>query len=543
MAQTASPLALFRHATFRSLWIAALVSNLGGLIQAVGAGWMMTSLTDSRDMVALVQASSTLPIMFFALLAGALADNVDRRRIMLTAQGFMLVASVALTVFAFAGVLTPWLLLGFTFLIGCGTALHTPSWQASMGDIVPRSDLPSAVALNSMGFNLMRSIGPAIGGIIVAAVGAAAAFAVNAVSYAALIFALARWRPDAAPRTLPRETMQRAVSAGLRYVIMSPNLMNVMFRGFLFGVSAVAVLAMLPLVARELLRGTALTYGVMLGFFGVGAIFGALSNARLRQRFDNESVARGAFCGFAASAVVLALSREIWLSCPVLLVAGGCWVLALSLFNVTVQLSTPRWVVGRAIALYQTATFGGMAGGSWLWGVVAEAHGADRALIASGLALLGGAAIGLWRALPEYGNVDLDPLDRFSEPALRLDLAARSGPIMIMIDYEIGQEDVVAFLAAMADRRRVRIRDGARHWSLLRDLENPRIWTESYHVPTWVEYVRHHQRRTKADAEVTDRLLALHRGDAPPRVHRMIERQTVVAHDDMPIKDYPEIHH
>ncbi|MGB8621245.1 MAG: MFS transporter, partial [Paracoccaceae bacterium] len=196
MAQTASPLALFRHATFRSLWIAALVSNLGGLIQAVGAGWMMTSLTDSRDMVALVQASSTLPIMFFALLAGALADNVDRRRIMLTAQGFMLVASVALTVFAFAGMLTPWLLLGFTFLIGCGTALHTPSWQASMGDIVPRSDLPSAVALNSMGFNLMRSIGPAIGGIIVAAVGAAAAFAVNAVSYAALIFALARWRPD-----------------------------------------------------------------------------------------------------------------------------------------------------------------------------------------------------------------------------------------------------------------------------------------------------------------------------------------------------------
>ncbi|MGB8622249.1 MAG: MFS transporter, partial [Paracoccaceae bacterium] len=168
---------------------------------------------------------------------------------------------------------------------------------------------------------------------------------------------------------------------------------------------------------------------------------------------------------------------------------------------------------------------------------------ADRALIASGLALLGGAAIGLWRALPEYGNVDLDPLDRFSEPALRLDLAARSGPIMIMIDYEISQEDVVAFLAAMADRRRVRIRDGARHWSLLRDLENPRIWTESYHVPTWVEYVRHHQRRTKADAEVTDRLLALHRGDAPPRVHRMIERQTVVAHDDMPIKDYPEIHH
>jgi hypothetical protein len=184
-----------------------------------------------------------------------------------------------------------------------------------------------------------------------------------------------------------------------------------------------------------------------------------------------------------------------------------------------------------------------MTGGSWLWGVLAESYGSDRALLVSGAALMVGSFVGIWVGLPEYGNVDLDPLDRFSEPALRLDLANRSGPIMIMVDYEIDQQDVVSFLAAMADQRRVRLRDGARQWALLRDLQNPRIWTESYHVPTWVEYVRHHQRRTKSDAEPTDRLRALHRGAEPPRVHRMIERQTVVARDDMPIREYPEIMH
>ena len=504
---------------------------------------MMTSLTESRNMVALVQAASTLPIMGFALLAGALADNVDRRRLMLVAQVFMLVVSVVLTVFTLTGAMTPWLLLAFTFLIGCGTALHNPSWQASMGDIVARADLPSAVSLNSMGFNLMRSVGPAIGGLIVAVAGAAVAFAVNAASYVTLIIALARWAPGYPARTLPREGMGRAVTAGLRYVLMSPNLINVMFRGFLFGASAVSVLALLPLVARNLLEGTALTYGVLLGFFGVGAIFGALSNVRLRLRFRNEMITRGAFIGFAASVVALALSREIWISSLALLLAGSCWVLAMSLFNVTVQLSTPRWVVGRAIALYQTATFGGMTGGSWLWGVLADSYGSDRALLASGAALMVGSFVGIWVGLPEYGNIDLDPLDRFSEPALRLDLANRSGPIMIMVDYEIDQQDVVPFLAAMADQRRVRLRDGARQWALLRDLENPRIWTESYHVPTWVEYVRHHQRRTKSDAETTDRLRALHRGAEPPRVHRMIERQTIVARDDMPIREYPEIMH
>ncbi|MEK1890756.1 MAG: MFS transporter [Phyllobacterium sp.] len=531
MPERTSPLAPFRHETFRTIWIANLSSNFGSLIQAVGAAWMMTTISSSVDMVALVQASTALPIMLFSLISGALADNFNRRAVMIVAQTFMVVISVLLTVFAYLGLITPWLLLAFTFLLGCGTALNNPSWQASVGDMVPRDDLPGAVALNSMGFNITRSVGPAIGGVIVAAAGAAAAFAVNAVSYFPIIFALLRWQPSYAPNSLPRETMGRAISAGLRYVAMSPNIGKVIFRGFVFGFSASAVLALLPLVARDLVGGGPLVYGIMLGSFGIGAIGGALLSARLREFLSSEAIVRIAFAGFALSAAIAAISSNAWPTNAALFVSGACWVLALSLFNVTVQLSTPRWVVGRALSLYQTTTFGGIAAGSWLWGVAAGSYGADRALLASSLIMLLGAAIGLRYALPEFKTLNLDPLNRFSEPLLALDLKPRSGPIVIMIDYIIAKEDVGEFLSVMADRRRVRIRDGAGHWALMRDLENPEIWTESYHTPTWVEYVRHNQRRTHADAEIWDRIRQLHRGQDNPRVHRMIERQTILPHD------------
>ncbi|MBP2235990.1 MFS family permease [Sinorhizobium kostiense] len=528
MTNRMSPLAPFKHDTFRTIWVASLASNFGGLIQAVGAAWLMTSISQSVNMVALVQASTSLPIMLFSLISGALADNFDRRRIMLVAQGFMLGVSALLTLSAYFGLVTPWLLLIFTFLIGCGTALNNPAWQASVGDMVPRDQLPAAVALNSMGFNITRSVGPAIGGAIVAAAGAAAAFAANTLSYFAILFALFRWRPAVQEKLLPRETLGRAVSAGFRYVAMSPNIGKVLLRGFSFGISASALLALLPLVARDLVAGGPLTYGILLGAFGLGAIGGALLSARLRERLSSETIVRSAFAGFALSAIVTAFSTVAWLTSLVLVVSGACWVLALSLFNTTVQLSTPRWVVGRALSLYQTATFGGIAGGSWLWGFAAEEYGAANALIGSCLLMLSGIAIGLRLPLPKFKSLNLDPLNRFNEPLLALDLKPRSGPIVVMIDYEIEEADIPDFLSTMAERRRIRIRDGAGHWALMRDLENPTIWTETYHVPTWVEYVRHNQRRTQADAAVGDRLTALHRGDNPPRVHRMIERQTIV---------------
>ncbi|WP_347267377.1 MFS transporter [Paracoccus sp. (in: a-proteobacteria)] len=530
-----SPLAPFRHRDFRLLWTATLVSNFGGLVQAVGAAWMMTQLTESATLIALVQASNTLPIMIFALASGALADIFDRRTLLVAAQLLMAGVSLLLAVMTWQGWMTPLLLLSLTFLIGVGQAIYNPPWQASMQDLVPREDLPAAVSLNSVGFNLMRSVGPAVGGIITAAFGAAAAFAVNAVSYVPLLGALLRWHPVTPPRTTTPEPFVSAVGAGLRYVALSPNLVRVLARGALFGFSAVVIMALLPLVVKENPEGGSLIFGLLLGCFGIGAILGALLNPRVRARLDNENIVRISFAGFAASALALGLTESTWLHGIAMLPAGASWVLALSLFNVTVQLSTPRWVVARALALYQTAVFGGMAIGSWAWGAVASAHGVDMALVAAAVPLALGAALGRWLRIPEFGTLDLDPVNRFREPELALDLRGRSGPIMVMVDYEIDQKDVPEFLRLMALRRNIRRRDGARNWSLLRDLENPSHWTESYHIATWDEYVRHNLRRTKADFGTYEDLRKLHRGAGPPAVHRMIERHTVSLDDDVPL--------
>jgi MFS family permease len=537
-----SPLTPLKHQTYRTIWFASIASNFGGLIQAVGAAWMMTALSSSENMIALVQASTSLPIMLFSLVSGALADSLDRRRIMISAQLLMLTASVMLTVFAWFGWLSPWLLLFFTFMIGCGTALNNPSWQASVGEMVPREDLPAAVTLNSVGFNITRSVGPAIGGVIVAIAGAAAAFLVNTFSYFTLIYALIKWQPPKNTSTLPREHLLAAISAGMRYVAMSPNIGKVLVRGFLFGLSASAILALMPLVARDLVQGGPLTYGIMLGAFGVGAIGGALISARLRETLSSEWIVRVAFLGFAFSAGVTAISTNAILTALVLTVSGASWVLALSLFNTIVQLSTPRWVVGRALSLYQTLTFGGIAVGSWLWGSLAEDYGLTYSLLCSCVLMLLGVLVGFKLTMPAFASLNLDPLNRFVEPNLRLDIKPRSGPIAILVDYEIDDSDLPEFMAIMVERRRIRLRDGAQNWTLMRDLENPDIWTEIYHVPTWVEYVRHNHRRTQADAESWDSILKLHRGATRPRVHRMIERQAIPPQDDIFHKAHIEPH-
>ncbi|MBX9908709.1 MAG: MFS transporter [Beijerinckiaceae bacterium] len=524
--ERASPFVPLRQPVFRAVWFASLASNFGGLIQAVGASWLMTAIAASADLVALVQASTTLPIMLFSLAAGAIADNYDRRRIMLTAQFFMFCVSIMLAVFAWFGWLTPWTLLAFTFLLGCGTALNNPAWQSSVGDMVPRQDVPAAVTLNSVAFNIARSVGPAIGGAIVAASGAFAAFAINAVSYVALLAVLWRWTPPKVERLLPRETLWIAMSAGLRYVAMSPNIRSVILRAFAFGFGGIVVLALLPLVARDLVKGGPLVFGVLLGAFGAGAVAGAFLSARLRRMLTTEALVRLTFAAFAVAVAVMAVSTSLWLTMPALCVTGGCWVMTLSTFNATVQLSAPRWVVGRALALYQMGAFGGMALGSWVWGRAILQIGTEQTLLVAAFTLLAGAALGLRYALPPLEALNLDPLSRWREPKVAVDIEPRSGPVIVTIEYVIAEEDVVAFLSAMAERRRIRRRDGARHWALLRDLTNAELWIERYDSPTWVEYVRQNQRVTQADAEIGERVRALHKGPVPPVVHRMIERQT-----------------
>lgn len=511
---------------FRSIWIANLASNFGGLIQTVGAAWMMTALGASSQLVALVQTATALPIMLLSLLAGAWADNYDRRVIMLFAQGFMLIVSVILAICAATGVLTPWLLLAFTFLIGCGTAIKNPAWQASVGDMVPRPALPAAVAMNSLGFNIARSLGPAIGGVIVAAAGAAAAFAFNAVSYIGLILVLAGWKQAPAPRLLPAERLSVAIEAGLRYVAMSPNLRVVLIRAATFGVGASATPALMPLIARDLIGGGALVYGLLLGAFGLGAVGGAFGRNWLRARMSNEGLVRAAGCALAVGATAAAVSPWAFATFPALALAGAGWVLALSTFNVSIQLASPRWVVARTLSIYQMAAFGGMAAGSALFGWLADHHGVAVSLLAAAGVQCAALVLGFILSIPDAEALDLDPLDRFREPEIDVAIEPRSGPIVVTVEYRMSEDRILAFLAAMSERRRIRRRDGAHGWRLMRDLGDRRVWVERYHVATWLDYIRHNTRRTRADLANTELLHSLQDPEHPLTIHRMIERQT-----------------
>lgn len=511
---------------FRAVWIASMISNFGGLIQAVGASWMMAAIGASPQMIALVQTSTSLPIMLLSLWAGAVADNVDRRKVMLAAQCFMLTVSLILALAAWQGLLTPWLLLSLTFMIGCGTAMNSPAWQASVGDMVPRAALPSAVAYNSMGFNIARSVGPALGGAIVAVGSAAAAFFINAVSYIGLIAVLWRWRPAVPERVLPRERLGVAMGAGIRYVAMSPSIRRVIARAALFGVAASAIPALMPLVARDVVRGGPMTYGLLLGCFGLGAVGGAFSSRWLRTRFSTEGVVAIAAFAVAIGASATGVSRYLVPSLLALVLAGAGWVIALSTFNVSVQMASPRWVVARALALYQMAVFGAMAGGSWLFGVIADGHGPVNALHVAAVLQLVGLAAGLGWRMPAIGAANLDPQDRWREPDTTVPVEGRSGPIVVTIEHRIPEGNIPAFLSVMNERRRIRLRDGARGWTLLRDLADPQLWIERYDVPTWLDYVRHNQRRTNADAENSLALRQLRVDESEPVVHRMIERQT-----------------
>jgi MFS family permease len=526
----------FSVPTFRAIWMASLASNFGGLIQSVGAAWMMISLSASPMLIALVPAATTLPIMLLSLWAGAVADNLDRRKVMIACQSWMLVVSALLAVTAWAGWMTPWLLLAFTFALGCATAINGPAWQAAVGDMVPRAILPSAVAMNSMGFNLARSVGPALGGVIVATAGAAAAFLTNAVSYVGLLVVLFRWEPELPPKILPRERLALAMRAGVRYVAMSPNIQLVLLRAAVFGIGASAVSALMPLVARDILGGGALTFGLTSGAFGVGAVTGALSTRQLRARLSVEHIVRYAALMLALGTAITGMSSWLGLALLGYLLAGFGWVTALSTFNVSVQMSAPRWVVARAVSLYQMSAFGGMAIGAWLFGWLAEHHGVVEALYASAAAQFVAAMLGLVRRLPQTGDDNLDLQNSWREPDTAVSVEPRSGPVVVTIEYRIPAGSIVPFLAAMSERRRIRRRDGAHGWSLMRDLGDPMLWIERYHVSTWLDYVRHNQRRTVADIANSDAIHALHDGPNTPVVHRMLERQT----GSLPISRAPD---
>jgi len=433
---------------------------------------------------------------------------------------------VVLAFMTFKGWLTPWVLLTFTFLIGCGVAFNGPAWQASVGDMVPREDLASAITLNSMGFNLARSAGPAIGGAVVAFAGAAAAFLINAISYVGILVVLFRWKPQIPQATLPREGLLAAMEGGVRYAMLSPRIVAVLLRALVFGVGASALQALMPIIARHEVGGGPLVYGVLLGAFGVGAVSGALCVTPLRGRFKSETLVRFWIAAFALAALGVALSPYLPLTILSLLLGGAAWVIVLSTFNVTVQLSAPRWVVARALALYQMCAFGGMAAGAWLWGSLAQNYSTSMALLVSAGVLMVCLVLGLKMPLANGESLNLAPLNRWREPDTELHIEQRSGPIIVSIAYTIHDNDVPEFLKLMEERRRIRRRDGAHQWRLMRDLANPNIWVEKYQTATWLDYVRHNQRMTHDDARITSAIRALHRGEERPVVNRMIMRIT-----------------
>lgn len=524
MPDTPSP-SPFSIPLYRRIWVANIASQFGGLIQSVGAAWLMVQLAGSETQIALVQASVTLPIMILSLLSGAVADNYPRRTVMLISQIYMFAVSALLFLCAFMGWLNPWMLLAFTFLIGCGTALNAPSWQATVGDIVPRQTIAAAVSMNSLGFNIARTAGPALGGAIVAAAGAAAAFAVNVVSYIGIIYVLLAWKPDKPLKPTLKEDLRTAIASGVRYVSMSPPIRQVMTRAALFGIAASAPLSLLPLVARELIGGGAVTFGILSGAFGIGAVIGALSNRRLRQRFSSELILRMTISAIIAGAILIALSGWLPLTVLGLVICGAGWLLSMATMNVTVQMSAPRWVVGRALSLYQMALFGAMAAGSWITGQLAENFGVRDALLIMTAAQSLSLIAGFFRRLPQVEDLNLDLKGLWRQPDIKVPVDPRSGPVHVTVEYRILETDIPRFFAAMNERRRIHLRDGARAWALVRDLSDPEVWKEQYSFARWLDYVLHNERRTHADDASLNIVKTLHQGSWPPVIVRMLERQ------------------
>jgi MFS family permease len=387
----------FRYPVFRAIWIANLFSNMGATIQSVAAAWLMTELTTSNQLIALVQASTTLPIMLFGLIAGAIADNFDRRRVMLAAQVGMLVTSSALAALAYLGWIGPVTLLAFTLTVGVGTALNSPAWQSTVRQTVPRSELPQAIALNSMSFNTARSVGPALGGVLISLWDTSLAFAVNAVSYLALIVVLLRWRPE--PRQISRRPILSAIGAGLRFCAGSSPIRRLLIRGLFLGFGIAGYMALLPAVVGVQLGGSEIDFGIMLAVFGIGSIIAAPFLGQLRERLELEGVlGLSVIIYFLAMSVVAEVHAVIW-AAPVAFLAGMAWVAVMTSLNTAMQFRSPDDILGRCLSIYQAVTFGGMAIGSWFWGMVADSTSLPFALHAASGFLVAGSLL-LWRIAP-----------------------------------------------------------------------------------------------------------------------------------------------
>jgi MFS family permease len=501
----AGPWTPLTHRLFRSLWLATIVSNIGTWMQDVGAGWLMTSLSSSPSLVALVEAADSLPVMLLALPAGALADIIDRRRLLIFVQGYLLVTAGALALLTFAGLMSAWTLLGFTFLLGVGTALVMPAWSAIVPELVPPGELASAIALNSVAINTSRAIGPAIAGLLVAAVGPWLVFALNALSYIGIIAALVAWKREHRKSTLPAERWLGAIRVGMRFVLHTRELQAVLIRSLAFFAFASATWSLFPLIVRrELGRGPE-TYGLLLTCIGVGAVAGAMVLPKVRMRVSRDAMVAGASVLYALAALALAYVRDVPVLALAMFATGVAWIAILSALQIAAQTTLPAWVRARGLAAFVVVFMGGMALGSVLWGQVATHTSITWALTAAaaGMAIAVVATLGV--SLGSDGIRDFSPSMEWPAPVLAEAPEPDAGPVLVTIEYRIRPGTRDAFVEAMRDVGEMRRRNGAYFWNLFHDSAHPNRLIECFMDESWVEHLRQHERVSVADREIQRR--------------------------------------
>ena len=516
-----SALAPLRRGGFRAVWSALAGSQLVIWMNTVGAVTVIAAVSDSDTLIALVQTANSLPAVLLALVTGAVADIVDRRRLALGAQLLMLAAVAGLAVLTLTDTVSAAAALGLTFALGAGMATTFVVYQALTPDFVPRAELPAAVALNGVAINLARAVGPALAGLLIAILSAGALFAVEAALMAVVIVVVAALRAPGRERA-SRERLAPAMRAGLRFVRFSWPVRAVLVRGGLFSVFASALWALLPVVALQRLDVGSGGFGLLMGCVGAGAITGAYLLPRVRRRLSLDRLLVGATLGVAAGLLALAYVPNAPLLAPAVFLTGACWLTVLSSLNTSAQRVAPGWVRARTLAAFQLVMQGGLALGSLALGLVTGAAGVRAALlIAAGGLVAGVLGVRRW-PLAELESADLSPAGAWSDPAAQLEPVPTDGPVLITVEYRIDSSDADEFVAAMQELGRVRRRDGAYRWNLYEDLEQPGCYLETFVVDSWAEHLRQHARLTVADLDVERRTKSMHRGPDPPAVRHLL---------------------
>ena len=525
---SAGSFAPLKHSMFALLWVAAILGNVGSFMRDVASSWMVTELSASPTAVALIQTAASLPVFLLAIPAGVLSDILDRRRFLIAVQVLLACVSGTLLILSKTNALTVEYLVALTFVGGIGAALMGPTWQAIVPELVPREDLKNAVALNSLGINISRAIGPAAGGLLVASFGAAMAYGADVSSYLIVIVALLLWKRPPATDSGLSEQFLGAFRAGLRYARSSRELHVVLLRAAVFFLFASSVWALLPLLTRRMLGGTAGFYGVMLGAVGAGAIIGALLLPKLRQRLSADGLVLLSSVLSAGVMAALSLAPAQWIAVALMLVLGAGWIIALTTFNGVAQAVLPNWVRGRGLAIYLMVFNGAMAGGSLGWGLFAQEVGIPTALLVGGVGLVIASLLFNRVKLPS-GEADLQASNHWPEPMLAEPVAHDRGPVLIQIEYRIARKNLAAFMQAMQQVERERRRDGAYAWGIAEHTGETERVIEWFMVESWAEHLRQHQRVSKADADMQAEALRFHEGAAPPVVHHFLALHGQVA--------------